>query len=103
MSNLVRRGCNNVSRSYAWWVGEIEGVSIADSDGRWIVARLREVGRADDATAAASIEHGLDTGNAIDWLSPGEKDAVMMVLADAPDSLRLLRVTLARDHFDRAD
>jgi hypothetical protein len=62
-------------------VREIEGVEITNSDGRWIVARLRDVGRADDATAAVSIEHGLDFGYAIDWLTPAEKDAVMMVLA----------------------
>ena len=82
-------------------VGEIEGVEITNSDGRWIVARLRDVGRADDATAAVSIEHGLDFGYAIDWLTPAEKDAVMMVLAMSPPSLRRLRDSLARDHFDR--
>ena len=80
---------------------ELEGVTIARSDGRWIVARLREIGRADDATAAASIEFGLDSNLAIDWLTSGEKDAVMMVLSGAPDSLHPLRATLARDRHDR--
>ncbi len=79
----------------------IEGVSITNRDGRWIVDRLREIGRADDVTAAASIEYGLDNDIPVDWLNNAEKLSVMMILLDAPASLALLRDTLARDHRDR--
>ncbi len=82
-------------------MGEIEGVEISNSDGRWIVARLREVGRADDAIAASSIEYGLDFNYAIDWLTPAEKDAVIMVLATSPPSLWQLHDSLTADQFDR--
>jgi hypothetical protein len=76
-------------------VGEIEGVSITSRDGRWIVERLREVGRADDVTAAASIEHGLDNDIPIDWLTNAERLAVIMALIEAPGSFVELRATLA--------
>ena len=82
-------------------MGEIEGVSITSRDGRWIVDRLREVGRADDVTAAASIEHGLDDGHPVDWLTNGEKDALLSALIDCPDGLGELRGALARDLRDR--
>ncbi len=80
---------------------EIEGVSITNQDGRWIVERLREIGRADDVTAAASIEYGVDNDIPVDWLNNAEKLSVMMILLDAPASLARLRDTLARDHRDR--
>ena len=76
-------------------MGELEGVSITNREGRWILERLREVGRADDVTAAASIEHGLDNDIPIDWLTNAERLAVMMALIEAPESFVELRKALA--------
>lgn len=77
---------------------EIAGVEIPRSAGRWIVSRLREVGRADDATAAASIEYGLDVDCPVDWLTEEERAAVAVVLVSAPSSLDALRSSLAGDN-----
>ncbi len=82
-------------------VREIEGVTVSSRDGRWIIERLREIGRADDVTAAASIEHGLANNIPVDWLAEGEKISVMMALVDCPYGLAELRGTLAREIRDR--
>lgn len=75
--------------------------SISHSDAWWIVDKLRTIGRADDTISASAIERALlDDEFALD-LRPDGRQAVLMVLADCPPSLRRLRTTLARDLRDR--
>lgn len=75
-----------VTRSAAWW----------------LVDRLRVVGRADEATAAAALEHALTEDDPGVLLSEPERDAVLAVLDDPPQSLLRLRIALARDRRHRA-
>jgi hypothetical protein len=84
-------------------VAQIEGVSVTDRDGWWLVDRLRAAGRADDVTAAFAIELAIEADDDLDWLTPAEKDAVILALAQHPVTLIKLRTQLARDHLDRAD
>jgi hypothetical protein len=84
-------------------VAQIEGVSVTDRDGWWLVDRLRAAGRADDVTAAFAIELAIDADDDLDWLTPAEKDAVILALAQHPVTLIKLRTQLARDLLDRAD
>jgi hypothetical protein len=79
----------------------IEGVSVAERDAWWLVDRLRAVGHADDTTAASAIEAAIYSGDNVDWLTPAEKDSVMLTLGQHPVTLIELRTHLARDHRGR--
>jgi hypothetical protein len=82
-------------------VAWIEGVSVTDRDAWWLVDRLRAVGRADDTTAAYAIEAAISSGDNVDWLTPAEKDSIMLCLGQHPVTLIKLRTHLARDHRNR--
>lgn len=84
-------------------MAHIEGVAVSDGDAWWIVSCLRAVGRADDATAAFAIELALGAADDVDvdWLTPSQKDAILLALAGAPDSLLPLRSALAHEHRQR--
>ncbi len=84
-------------------MARIEGVSVSDRDGWWLVDRLRASGRADDVTAACAIELAIEADEDLDGLTSAEKDAVILALAQHPVTLIKLRNQLARDLRDRAD
>ena len=67
----------------------------------WVVDRLRVVGRADEAIAAAVIERALtDRAQGVTLTAP-ECNAVLEALIDAPSGLFELRDTLSRHHRDQ--
>ena len=70
---------------------------VTPEDAAKIVELLRARGKADDITAAAAIEHGLEPDLYTVLLTPAERVAVLTVLVDPPDSLTALRGMLARD------
>ena len=77
------------------------GVHVDDDDLKTLVDLLLRVGRADDLSAAATIEAGLAEGaDAID-LSQAGCAAVLGVLDDPADGLAPLRGQLARRHRER--
>ena len=84
-------------------MAQIEGISVSDRDGWWLVDRLRASGRADATTAAYAIEVAILSGEEIGCLTSAEKDAVILALAQHPVTLITLRNQLARDLFDRSD
>ncbi len=83
-------------------MAQIAGIRVTDSDAWWIVDQLRTVGRADDATAAFALERGIIDDEPVDWLTPNQQQAIMLVLSKAPESLVPLRRKLARDHLRRS-
>jgi len=84
-------------------VAQIEGVSVTDRDGWWLVDRLRAAGRANDVTAAYAIEVAIESGEEIGCLTSAEKDAVILALRQHPVTLIKLRNQLARDLRDQPD
>ena len=82
-------------------MAHIAGVSVTDSDAWWIVDRLFAIGRADDVTTALTLELGIQAGADVNWLTPAQEAAVMLVLDNPPDGLLELRHKLARDHHDQ--
>lgn len=81
---------------------EIHDESVSRSAAWWLVDQLRIVGRADEVTAAAAIEHALTDDDPGVLLSERERDAVLAALADPPQSLIRLRIALTRDQRKRA-
>lgn len=81
---------------------QIEGVSVNDRDAWWLIDRLRSIGRAEDATAAFTIESALTTDTDVVWLTPAEKQAVMRALAQHPVTLIELRNELRRNRHGGA-
>jgi hypothetical protein len=83
-------------------VAQIEGVSVSDRDGWWLVDRLRAAGRAEDVTAAYAIQVAIESGEEIiGYLTPAEKGAVLLASTDHPATLTDLCNQLARDLLDR--
>jgi hypothetical protein len=72
---------------------------MAADDALWLVYKLRQVGRADDLTAANIIEKGVREELVMVALSEHERTAILGVLDDQPDGLAELRGTLARDRW----
>jgi hypothetical protein len=62
----------------------IQGEFISQASARWLVERLRAVGRADDVTAAWAIEQSLNDDLVVPELEKAESDAVLALLSDAP-------------------
>ena len=82
-------------------MAQIEGVSVSDRDGWWLVDRLRAAGRAEDVTAAYAIQVAIESGEEIGCLTPAEKGAVLLASTDHPVTLTDLCNQLARDLLDR--
>ena len=80
---------------------QIEGVSVSDRDGWWLVDRLRAAGRADDVTAAYAIQVAIESSEEIGCLTPAEKAAVLLAFTQYPATLRKLCNQLARDLLNR--
>ncbi len=77
------------------------GVHVDDDDLKTLVDLLLRVGRADDLSAAATIEARLAEGaDAID-LTESDCTAVLGVLDDPGERLAPLREKLARRHRER--
>ena len=81
---------------------EIHDQQVTRSAAWWLVDQLRIIGRADEVTAAAAIEHALTEDDPGVLLSERERDAVLAVLDDPPQSLLRLRIALAKDRRKRA-
>jgi hypothetical protein len=79
----------------------IAGIRVTDSDAWWLVDRLRQAGRADDATAAQTIEAAIHVNDDVSDLIDAEKDALLVTLLDPPDGLLELRSLLASDRVRR--
>lgn len=80
----------------------LAGIPISDDDLRTIVDLLLRLGRADDLDLAARLERGLTEGTKLLALTHAERDTLLSVLDDPPDSLVELRGILAREHRERA-
>jgi hypothetical protein len=78
------------------------GVPVAPDHALWLVYKLRQVGRANDLTAANMIEKGLRDELVAVALTVEERDSILGVLDDPPDGLAELRGKLASDHRWRA-
>jgi hypothetical protein len=76
------------------------GVPVAPEDALWLIDQ-RQVGRANDLTAAGMIEKGIRDELVAVALTVEERDAILGVLDDPPDRLAELRGKLARDWRDR--
>lgn len=76
----------------------LAGIPVSDPDARTLVDLLLRVGRHDDLTAAATIEHALTQPLVIAPLTPDERTAVLGVLDDPPDGLAELRGALLAEH-----
>jgi hypothetical protein len=63
------------------------GCPVTEEDGRWLVDRLQQDGRASAVTAAAIIEKGLDRELYAVALTPDERTAILGVLVGMPDGL----------------
>ena len=79
----------------------IQGEFISQASARWLVERLRAVGRADDVTAAWAIEQSLNDDLVVPELEEAESDAVLALLSDAPAGLVNLRRKLFSDLYNR--
>jgi hypothetical protein len=79
----------------------IQGEFISQASARWLVDRLRAVGRADDVTAAWAIEQSLNDDLVVPELEEAESDAVLALLSDAPAGLVNLRNKLFSDLRNR--
>jgi len=77
-------------------MSEIEGFFVTAAEGRWLVERLRALGRAADVWLAARVEDAVAYDTHIDVLARGERDAMIDALSgDLPPRLEQLRVTLS--------
>jgi hypothetical protein len=81
----------------------LHDVPVTRADAWWVVARLRDIGRADDVIAAAVIERALTDEAAGVALTADECDAVLDVLVNATAGLSELRTKLAWDQYDRLE
>ena len=77
------------------------GVHVDDDDLKTLVDLLLRVGRADNLSAAATIEAGLAEGANVIDLSQAGCAAVLGVLDDPGERLKPLRGKLARRHRER--
>ena len=77
-------------------MARIAGVTISSTEAEWLIEALRQIGRADDVTAAHAIERALANLAPVDDLTTAERLAVLGVLVDPPN-LGELRAKLARD------
>ena len=60
------------------------GIPVTEEDCRTLVDLLLRVGRADDLTAAATIEHGLEAEAELIALPLEQRDAILGVLTIRP-------------------
>jgi hypothetical protein len=74
---------------------------VSDLDCEVLIDLLQQVGRADDLELAARITQALDADAHLLGLSPAERDQLLSVLVDPPDSLFQFRGVLARDRRGR--
>ena len=77
------------------------GVDVSEPDCRTLIDLLFRVGRAADLELAQRRNLGLEEEIRVMGLSPAERDALLGVLDDPPDSLLEFRGVLARDRRDR--
>jgi hypothetical protein len=76
---------------------ELHDEPVTHSNAWWLVDQLRVIGRADEATAAAAIEHALTDEAPGVTLTDRQCDAVLAALRNPPPGLFGLRAVLARD------
>lgn len=74
---------------------QIHDQPVTRSDAWWLVDQLRIVGRADDAIAAAAIEHALNDESRAVTLTERQWAAVLGALHDPPPGLVRLRGALS--------
>ena len=86
----------NPGRCTLYGMARIAGVSISSTEAKWLIEALRQIGRADDVTAAHAIERAVANLAPVDDLTRAERRAVLGVLVDPPN-LGELRAKLARD------
>jgi hypothetical protein len=77
------------------------GTGVASGDAQALVDLLLRSGAKDGIGAATVIEQGIRRRVFSVPLTPGEREAVLGVLDDAPDGLVKLRGLLALDQRDR--
>ena len=73
-------------------------IPITDDDARWLVTRLFRDAHASAVSAALMITRGVELDLYAVALTPAERNAILGVLDDPPDSLAELRGALVRDH-----
>ena len=79
------------------------GIPVSDLDCEVLIDLLRQVGRVEDLELAARIDRALDANVYLLGLSPAERDRLLGVLVDPPESLVPFRAVLARDRRGRGD
>jgi uncharacterized metal-binding protein len=65
-------------------VVSIEGIYVTEASGRWLVDRLRSVGRADDVITACAIEAAVDADDDLTGLDDAERGAIVTALDGCP-------------------
>ena len=63
------------------------GIPVSDLDCAVLIDLLRQVGRVEDLELAARIDRALDANVYLLGLSPAERDRLLSVLVDPPESL----------------
>ncbi len=80
----------------------LAGIDVSELDCLALIDLLQRVGRDADLALAQRIERGLDRAVRTLPLSPAERDQLLSVLDQPPDSLLEFRGTLARDRRERS-
>jgi hypothetical protein len=75
-------------------MSEIEGVFVTAADGRWLIERLRAMGRADDVWLAAKVEDAIAYDSNIDLLAKERETMIDALGGDVPGRLHGLREAL---------
>jgi hypothetical protein len=77
-------------------MSELEGFFVTTAEGRWIVERLRALGRTSDMWLAATVEIAIAYDTDINGLRRGEREAIIDALAgNVSPRLKELRATLS--------
>ena len=78
------------------------GIPVSDLDCEVLIDSLLQVGRVEDLVLAARIDQALETDAYLLGLSPAERDQLLGVLYNPPETLVHLRDVLDRDRRGRA-
>ncbi len=70
-------------------MSEIQGIYITPADGRWLVDRLRAIGRADDLGLIKDIESAIAYDIDVDRLDERERHTIINALEGVPSPPRL--------------